>query len=128
MTGNLNYLSLVFDQPLWSEKCYSLIRSLGQAIVKNPASFGVWAMVVQQLTKGTLEIAITGQQANTFLSPVLERYIPNKILQVEETNSSLFPLLAGKTGINEGKNAFYICENYACMEPFLTIEDFLAIM
>ncbi len=128
MAGNLHYLSLVFDQPGWSEKCYSLIRSLGQAIVKHPSSFGVWAMVLQQLTRGTLEIAITGQHANTFLCPVLERYIPNKILQAEETISSLFPLLADKTGMNEGENAFYICENYACKAPFLTIDDFLANM
>ena len=128
MAGNLHYLSLVFDQPQWSEKCYSLIRSLGQAIIKHPSSFGVWAMVLQQLTKGTLEIALTGQHAKTFLYPVLEKYIPNKILQAEETNSSLFPLLVGKTGINGGKNAFYVCENYACKAPFLTIDDFLANM
>lgn len=126
MAHNLYYLSIVFDRPAWAERSEGLPVSLGNAITRHPGSFGVWAMLVQLMTRGMLEIAITGQQAHTFLRPVLERFIPNKILQTEETNSDVFPLLTGK-GWGEGaETAFYLCKNYACQAPFLTIEALLA--
>jgi uncharacterized protein YyaL (SSP411 family) len=126
MAHNLLYLSIVFDQPEWRERCHSLLGSLGRAIIKYPGSFGVWALAQQQVTQGMLEIAITGQQAKEFLCPVLERFIPNKILQTEETNSHFFPLLAGKTGAEVGRTTFYLCKNYACKAPFYTVEELLA--
>lgn len=126
MAQNLFYLSIVFNRPEWAERGEGLAVALGNAITKHPGSFGVWAMLVQLMTEGMLEIAITGQQANTFLRPVLERFIPNKILQTEETNSDIFPLLAGKGLGKDAETAFYLCKNYACQAPFLTIDALLA--
>lgn len=126
MAQNLFYLSIVFDRPAWAERSEGLAVALGNAITKHPGSFGVWAMLVQLMTAGMLEIAITGQQANTFLRPVLERFIPNKILQTEETNSDIFPLLAGKGRGMDAETAFYLCKNYACQAPFFTIDALLA--
>ncbi|TAJ52310.1 MAG: thioredoxin domain-containing protein [Chitinophagaceae bacterium] len=126
MAHNLFYLSIVFNRPAWAERSEGLAVALGNAITKHPGSFGVWAMLVQLMTEGMLEIAITGQQANTFLCPVLERFIPNKILQTEETNSGIFPLLAGKGWGKDAETAFYLCKNYACQAPFFTIDALLA--
>ena len=126
MANNLLYLSLVFNKSEWAERSHSLILSLGKAITRHPGSFGVWALGMQLITHGILEIAITGQQAKEFLCPVLERYLPNKILQAEETNSHFFPLLAGKAGGEKGKTAFYLCKNYACKAPFFTVDALLA--
>ena len=126
MAGNLLYLSIVFDIPEWRERSHGLVSSLSNAITGYPSSFGVWALSVQLITKGILEIAIIGQHAKEFLCPVLERFIPNKIVQAGETKSLIFPLLAGKTEGKEGQTAFYLCENYACKAPFLTIETLLA--
>lgn len=126
MAYNLLYLSLVFDIPAWAERSRVLISSLSSAITRYPSSFGVWATTAQMITEGMLEIAITGQQARDFLCPVLEKLIPNKILQTEETNSDLFPLLAGKTGQTEKGVVFYLCKNYACEAPFYKLEDLLA--
>lgn len=128
MALNLQYLSVVFDIPGWNSRSRGMIQSLAQAVSRYPSSFGVWAMAAQLHTKGLLEIAITGQQAYAFLCPVLERYIPNKILQAQETNSAVFPLLAGKTAWKEKGTAaaFYLCKNYACQAPFFTVEELLA--
>ncbi|MEO7530424.1 MAG: thioredoxin domain-containing protein [Sediminibacterium sp.] len=126
MAHNLLYLSIVFDQPEWRERAHALLSSVSNAITKYPGSFAVWALAQQLVTKGILEIAITGQQAKNFLCPVLERYLPNKILQAQETNSELFPLLAGKAGDTSGRTTFYLCKNYACKAPFFKVEDLLA--
>lgn len=128
MAHNLYYLSIVFDQPGWAERSETMLRSLGKAVGQYPGSFGVWAMLAQLMTVGMQEIAIVGQQARDFLCPVLERFVPNKILQTEETNFSDFPLLAGKMGAENGGALFYLCKNYACQAPFLTIDGLLAKM
>jgi len=126
MAHNLLYLSIVFDQPEWAERAHGLLQSLSKAITKYPGSFGVWALAAQLVTKGMLEIAITGQHAKEFLCPVLERFIPNKILQAEETNSHIFPLLTGKTESEKGVTAFYLCRNYTCKAPFYNVDALLA--
>jgi uncharacterized protein YyaL (SSP411 family) len=126
MANNLFYLSIVFDKKDWRTLAETLLGSLGKAIVRHPTSFGVWAIALQASVYGMLEIAITGQRAKDFLRPVLERYLPNKILQVEETNSEDFPLLAGKTRGHKEETAFYLCRDYSCQAPFYTIEKLLA--
>ena len=126
MAHNLLYLSIVFDQKQWAAHSRDLLSSLGKAIIQYPASFGVWALALQSVTKGMLEIAITGQRAKDFLAPVLQRFIPNKIIQAQETNAHFFPLLAGKDGSDGVDPAFYLCKNYACSAPFLSVETLLA--
>lgn len=126
MVYNLLYLSIVFDQPVWAKQCRELLGSMGKAIIQYPGSFGVWALSVQSITKGMLEIAVVGQQSADFLCPVLRKYIPNKILQAQETNSPFFPLLAGKEGAEGGGVAFYLCKEYSCKAPFFTVEALLA--
>lgn len=128
MALNLQYLSIVFDRPEWEERGRALVRSLAPAIIRYPSSFGVWALAAQLLSQGMLEIAIAGQQARSFLGQVLRKFVPNKILQAQETNSEDFPLLAGKTGQGEKGTAFYLCKRYACEAPFFIIEDLLAKM
>ncbi|MDE3251194.1 MAG: thioredoxin domain-containing protein, partial [Bacteroidota bacterium] len=126
MASNLHYLSLVFDKPEWAERSRNLIRSLGNAIIRYPGSFGVWANALQIQVRGMFEIALIGQQAERDLYPVLERYIPNKILQAAETNSQDFPLLAGKEAGQDGATAYYLCRDYTCKAPFFTVKALLA--
>ncbi|MCK9401810.1 MAG: thioredoxin domain-containing protein [Chitinophagaceae bacterium] len=126
MVYNLLYLSIAFDQPVWAQQCRDLLRSMGKAILQYPGSFGVWALSIQSITRGMLEIAVVGQQSANFLCPVLRKYLPNKILQSQETISHFFPLLAGKEGAEGGGVAFYLCKEYSCKAPFFTVEALLA--
>jgi uncharacterized protein YyaL (SSP411 family) len=126
MAGNLLYLSVVYDQKDWRAIAENLVGSLGKAIVRHPTSFGVWAQNLQLMVHGLLEIAITGQRAKAFLRPVLERYIPNKILQAAETDTKEFALLTGKIRGNEAPAAFYLCRDYTCKAPYPTVELLLA--
>ncbi|NCI45429.1 thioredoxin domain-containing protein [Sediminibacterium soli] len=128
MAGNLLYLSIVFDIPEWQERAVHLVRSLANAITKYPTSFGVWASNLQLLVKGSKEIAIVGQLYPEFLRPVLERYIPNKVLQAAADGNSALPLINGKSPGAGGETAFYLCEGYACKAPFFSISELLAIV
>lgn len=115
MARNLGYLAKVFDHQAWQDRRMQLLRSLGPAIVKHPTSFGVWAACFQTEIMGTLEISVVGQHANQHLTPVLEKYLPNKILQSGETNLDAFPLLRGKQSIN-GEVRFYLCRDFSCRD------------
>ncbi len=128
MAHNLLYLSIVFDKPEWKQRSHKLVTSLGIAITKYPGSFGVWAMALQAITMGIPEIAVIGQQAKAFLYPVLRSFIPYKILQSQETNSDIFPLLAGKSALEGCSAIFYLCKDYSCKKPFLTVNELLANM
>ncbi len=128
MAQNLLYLSIVFDQKEWGERCRSLLRSLGKAITQYPGSFGVWAMALQSIIQGIWEIAIIGQHAKDFLCPVLQKFVPNKIIQARETKTDLFPLLTGKDGVDGCSATFYLCRDYTCEKPFFTVNELLAKM
>jgi uncharacterized protein YyaL (SSP411 family) len=128
MASNLFYLSIVFDLPEWKERAAAMLGSLEKAIIKYPGSFGVWAATLQLMVQGMQEIAIVGQRANGFLRPVLERYIPNKVLQASETGNTDFPLLYGKNTGENSSTAFYLCKDYHCKSPFFEIEKLLAIV
>ena len=127
MAGNLIYLGKIFDIPQWQAHGHDMVSSLGKAILKHPTSFGVWAMHLQNRVMPTVEIALVGQRATRYLGQVLRKYIPNKIIQVAETNSSFFPLLSGKLVSENAENVdFYLCRDYACSKPFTKIDMLLA--
>ena len=84
-------------------------------------------MHLQNRVMPTVEIALVGQRATRYLGQVLRKYIPNKIIQVAETNSSFFPLLSGKLVSENAENVdFYLCRDYACSKPFTKIDMLLA--
>jgi uncharacterized protein YyaL (SSP411 family) len=100
---------------------------MGKAMLSYPTSFGVWALCLQNMVHGQIEIAVLGQRARRLLPLLLKKYVPNKILQVAETNLDVFPLLNGKRIPDlMDETAFYLCRNYACSKPFTKIEELLA--
>jgi uncharacterized protein YyaL (SSP411 family) len=124
MAANLFYLAKVFDLREWEERAIQMTSSLQESIIKYPGSFGIWASLLQFLNYGVSEIAITGREFEKNLTEVLKQYLPNKIIQSGETNSSNFPLLTGRE--TDVPVAFYICKNYTCLRPFYNIVNFLA--
>jgi uncharacterized protein YyaL (SSP411 family) len=126
MAYNLLQLAKFFDKREWEERVLFIIESLGTAIVRYPTSFGVWASVLQQIVYGIKEIVITGAASKQQLLPVLQQYIPNKIMQSATISHSGFPLLEGKDF--EVEAAFYLCQNYNCHKPVFNLEEFLEII
>jgi uncharacterized protein YyaL (SSP411 family) len=127
MAANLQYLSVVFNLPAKREQARSLLNALASSITRYPGSFGVWAMTLQTESAGIAEWAVVGKKARRFIPKLLEKYFPNKILQVSETNLLNFPLLSGKNVPEEPeKVCFYYCKDYQCGKPADNCEVFLA--
>ncbi len=128
MARNLWYLSKVFEVEAWEKQVERMLQSLSRAIRQYPNSFAAWALCFQELIQGTNEIIIAGQRAKQFIAPVMKKYIPNKIVQVGETEEGVFPLLKGKLSGDQDTTKFYLCKNRACSDPFTDVVDFLAKM
>lgn len=127
MAHNLLYLSVVFDIPAWKEKAYNMTDNLGNAIVRYPTSFGVWASLMQILIKGINEIAVTGVDEEAIRKEILKNYIPAKILQSSTKEDSSFPLLSGKNTAEKAA-LIYLCKDYSCRQPVATVHELLEMI
>lgn len=127
MATNLYYLSTIFDIPEWRQQAEKMVEGLGQAIVRYPTSFGVWALLLQAGLQGIQEIAVVGEQAGSIAKEILSYYIPVKIVQILGDTEEIihFPLLRGKLPEKE-KTSIFLCKGYACQAPFTSVEAFLS--
>ena len=123
MTGNLLYLSVVFDKKEWKERAVKLAGELGNAIVKYPTSFSNWANLVLLMEMGSKEVVVTGSNFNSIHFDILHNFMPERILQLSSVPHDGFPLLEGKQFLNP--HLVYFCENYTCKPPVATLSEFV---
>jgi uncharacterized protein YyaL (SSP411 family) len=126
MLYNVHHLSVLFNLPEWRARVEKCISSLGQAIVRYPASFGVWACLLQEIVDGTKEIAVVGENFHAKVKQLLAKYIPHKVLMAAQSGSESFPLLSGKPGGVE--TLIYVCEHYSCLNPVTTIPELIKLL
>ncbi|RXK81781.1 thioredoxin domain-containing protein [Filimonas effusa] len=124
MAANLAYLSVVYNKNEWYQQAQQMVGALGQTIVRYPGSFGCWALLIQQLAQGFREIAVVGPEHETLSNEVLQHYIPGKIFQQGKGAGENYPLLAGREGTN-GETRIYLCKDYTCQAPFVSVNDLL---
>lgn len=125
MALNLQYLGIVFNKENWIERADKMVVTLSNAIIKYPTSFGIWGSFLQQKANRIKEIVLTGKEIMQSLSIVLNKYVPNKVIQTSTRKNNL-PLIDNK--FVQEENTFYLCENYSCSQPLTDLEAFLAIM
>lgn len=125
MATNLYQLSILTGKQGWQGRAFAMISSLGNAIIKYPTSFGVWAGLPQEITDGTAEIAITGKSPAEVHRDVLKMYLPHKAVMVA-SEVSIYPLLSGKP-VTEKTN-IWLCKNYSCQTPVYAAEQLITLI
>jgi uncharacterized protein len=123
MAENLFYLAVVANKPKWHQIASRQISSLTNAVVKYPASFAVWASILQKQTYGLQELVICGPHFKAKRDELLLQYLPGKILQCAVEENSKYPLLAGKQ--TNGNTLIYSCLQYSCKSPVYSIDELL---
>ncbi|MBA4167392.1 MAG: thioredoxin domain-containing protein [Chitinophagaceae bacterium] len=126
MAWNLHYCGVVFDNAEWRERAFKMCSGLKDVVQKYPGSFGIWAMVVQALSDGIPEIAVTGGGGDTFLKEILRIFIPFRILQSSPSEATGFPLLAEKSF--SSAPMIYLCKDYACQTPVNEVPAFQKLL
>jgi uncharacterized protein len=123
MAQNLFYLSVIFNNANWYATAQKITTALGTAIIKYPTSFGIWASLLLQQSFGVNEVVIAGNNFINIRNQLLQVYLPGKILQCGQGQSSDFPLLNGKNPGNE--TLIYLCRQYSCKSPVISIDKLL---
>ena len=122
MAWNLVYSGVVFDNADWRERAFLMCSGLKEVVQKYPGSFGIWALVMQALSKGIPEIAAVGGNLDTVLKELLSTFIPFRIIQSSPSESKDFPLLEGKPSSTE--TMIYLCKDYSCQTPVNEVTAF----
>jgi len=126
MAWNLYYAGIIFDNAGWRQKAVSMCGGLKDVVLKYPTSFGVWALVMQAISKGIPEIAVVGGNLDTVLRDILRFFIPFRILQSSPSETKDFPLLAGKPSTSSPM--IYLCKDYSCQTPVNEVFDFKKLL
>ena len=126
MADNLYRLGILLDRADWKEQSAGMIAALGNAITRYPTSFGHWACLLQEMTRGTDEIAILGEDYEKILYDVLNEYVPHRLLMASGKVQDGYPLLAGKKGGE--KTTIYCCRNYTCQIPVFSAKELMLLI
>jgi uncharacterized protein YyaL (SSP411 family) len=126
MAYNLYQLSIYFDKREWREKGMTMINSLGEIISRHPTSFGIWACLLLEITSGTYEIAVLGNNYQKMQLDLFNHYLPHTIMMASDIENEEFPVLAGKT-IPE-KPVIYLCKDFVCQQPVTSIDRFMSLI
>lgn len=123
MAENLMMLSVFFDLSEWKKRAEQMVAYIAKLAEKYPTSFGVWSLSLQMLMHGVKEIVIVGKNYQTLLRQILNEYIPLKIIQASVKENNAWPLLNEKIIISN-QTKIYICENYSCLKPAESFDEF----
>jgi uncharacterized protein len=126
MAMNLLYLSVIFDRPDWKQRAIHNCLALSDVILRYPISFGVWATVMQALTYGMVEVAITGVKLEAVREEFLRTFIPYRVFQSATHINNDFPLLENKP--ITAPPLIFLCSDYTCQNPVTEVHELIRLL
>ena len=114
-------LGTVFDRPDWRERSEQMVRSLGQALVRYPGSFGYWSRVLVQQVLGLTEITFMGPEAVAWSVPCQRLYLPQALFLVVTSPQSV---RFGDPSQFE-RTTVQVCRKNTCEPPVYSPNDLL---
>jgi len=126
MAYNLHQMAIFFDEKEWKERAVKMTGALEQVITQYPTSFGIWACLLLELSKGTHEIAIVGKNFAELQADLFQQYLPHSVVMATAFETQQFPLLAGKK--SSQKAMFFLCKDFSCQQPVTSIERFMLLI
>ncbi|MDB5062072.1 MAG: thioredoxin [Mucilaginibacter sp.] len=120
MAHNLKKLGLFFDNEGYLEISAQLLRNIVPQLAEYSTAYSNWTMLLLNEVFGTYEVAITGNNSETFRTEIEQIYIPNKIILGGKDGS--LPLLAEKF---DKDTRIFVCRDKTCGLPAYNITDAL---
>jgi hypothetical protein len=115
MASNLLYLSVIFNEPDWTERASRMSSALIRPVTTYPGSFGGWATLFLAFTYSIPEVVITGRKPEMARKEFLSNLIPYRVFQSTQEENTQFPLLRDKPVTPTPQ--IFLCKDYACQLP-----------
>jgi uncharacterized protein len=126
MAYNLWQLSILLDNNKWKERALAMLSGLGRAVSRYPTSFGNWACLLQEISAGTDEIALVGDDFPAVQLSILAAYIPHRVFMASGKEDPAYPLLVGKRP--NGRATIWLCRNYTCQNPVFSAKELMLLI
>lgn len=120
MARNLKKLGLLFDKEEYTEISSQLLRNVMPFMAKYASAYSNWAMLLLDEIVGVNEVAITGEDFESYRLDIEKNYIPNKIMLGGKKGS--LPLLLNRFG---DSTQIFVCKNKTCGLPVTNTADAL---
>jgi uncharacterized protein len=121
MAKNLYYLGLVLDQLNYTELADQMVARIKKLVLIEAQYLSNWATLCAAKVQPTAEIAIIGEESETFRRELDTFFYPNKVVAGAKETSQL-PLLQDRIAL-DGQTTVYVCFNRACQLPVHSVEE-----
>jgi uncharacterized protein YyaL (SSP411 family) len=126
MMENLWNMGNLMEEPSWIAQSEAMLFAQKQVIMHYPSSFARWAVFMQRYKTGLKQLVICGEQA----AAKLQEW--NKDLQPEvlaiALNTPVNQVPAAKHKYIPGKTVLYLCEQFICKSPVLSVPEVRALL
>jgi uncharacterized protein YyaL (SSP411 family) len=120
MTGNQDY----------RQKAETCLQVFVEGYRQYPAAYPQMLVALDFILSSPKEIVLTAEkieQVYPMKQMIFDTFLPHKVVlyadpSVEKQLQSLSSVFQGKTPV-EGKSTAYICENFSCQQPIVSMEE-----
>ncbi len=98
----------------WTERSYTMMRSMVETVMRYPLSFSNWAAFCQQYVYGIRQLIIAGDDAQAQSELWQQQYYPAVHGYFTTKTASV---AAMRDKYREGETRFYLCSEFACGLP-----------
>jgi uncharacterized protein YyaL (SSP411 family) len=114
MARNLFALGNYFNNTTYTKTAQKMLHNVKKELQEYPSGHSNWLQLYSDISGAFFEVAILGTNARAHLNEIQQYYIPNKLIAVSTTNSTL-PLL--KHRFQSNKTLIYVCVDGTCKQP-----------
>lgn len=108
----------------------TVLRIAAPQVIRHPQGFGRALSALEFHLGDTKEVVVMGEAGNRLERAVLERYMPDAVVVLStkvDPDSVSLPLLKDRDMI-DGKATGYVCENFICQRPAISVDEFLGLL
>lgn len=131
--NNLLRLSALTGNSGWYDMAYKSVLAFGGKLEKMPYAMPQMLIALDSLLYKPKQIIIAGssndETAYRMMREVLTRFIPDKVIvRIDPKDVSNSFTFASKVVQSSIETTAYVCENFACMLPVKSLEDFVKLL
>ncbi|HEY0428328.1 MAG TPA: thioredoxin domain-containing protein [Pyrinomonadaceae bacterium] len=118
-------LAKLVGEERYEKFAVTILRLVAPQIRRYPQGYGRILSTLEFYLTPAKEIVVVGEKGNNLESEIWREFLPEKIVVLSENaeiDADLIPLLRERRMIDDKPTA-YVCENFACQTPVVSVAD-----